>query len=65
MRRYKGFVYGRCTQVGLGQCDGKGWHVVTYHHVTGLPMSEELRPFYRTERLVKEAIDAGELNVTV
>lgn len=39
----------RCTQLNIGECDGKGWHRITHHHPTGIRWSEENQPKYATK----------------
>lgn len=54
---YKGVDIYPCSQTGIGRCNGRGWHIQSYHKPSGLPWAEgEGRP-YGTLDEAKAAID--------
>jgi len=57
MNIYQGKEIFRCEQLGVGQCDGKGWHVQTFHDLTGVPWSEKECPKFPTFAAAKAIIN--------
>ena len=60
MERFSEQVH-RCQQYGIGSCNGKGWHVYTYHEATGILWAEEYRPKFATKA---EAMSAAKYYAT-
>jgi hypothetical protein len=54
--RYMGQVIRRCGQYGIGDCNGKGWHIRTYHYPSGIQWAEEEQPKFSSLQAAKEAI---------
>jgi hypothetical protein len=40
----------KCSLIGVGKCQGKGWHVETYHGPTGQPLERQHTPWFPTRR---------------
>jgi len=53
-REAEGQVY-RCRLLGVGRCDGKGWHGITHHHPTGT-WAEQYQPKYITKSAAVAAV---------